>query len=141
MASRKTQKVKEPVIDQVNHPPHYKSNPSGIEAIEITRHFDFSTGNALKYLLRHEHKGDPSQDLQKARWYVLDRVDQLRSGANVNHENDDVISKVDQVVRHMNFNIGNAILRIANHSNEWELLASAVEWIEDEINRLREMKS
>lgn len=56
--------------DPVYSPTHYKWLP--VEAIEITELFSFRVGNCLKYLLRHEHKGSPLQDLKKARWY-LDR--------------------------------------------------------------------
>ena len=38
--------------DQVNHPKHYTSDPSGIECIDITRHRNFNVGNAIKYLWR-----------------------------------------------------------------------------------------
>ena len=31
----------------VNHPPHYKQHPSGVECIEITRNMGFVLGNAL----------------------------------------------------------------------------------------------
>ena len=63
--------------ESVNSPPHYKSHPSGIECIQITEHFNFNVGNAIKYLFRHEHKGKPLEDLKKARWYI-DREIQLR---------------------------------------------------------------
>jgi hypothetical protein len=56
--------------DAVNHPGHYTWLP--VEAIEITELFNFNLGNALKYILRADHKGRPIEDLQKARWY-LDR--------------------------------------------------------------------
>ena len=56
--------------DPVNHPDHYKSHPSGIEVIQITEHMNFCLGNALKYILRADHKGNAIQDLQKAEWYV-----------------------------------------------------------------------
>lgn len=36
----------------VNHPPHYTSDPSGVECITITRHRNFNIGNAIKYLWR-----------------------------------------------------------------------------------------
>ena len=39
-------------VDMVNHPPHYTSDPSGVECIEITRHRNFNIGNAIKYLWR-----------------------------------------------------------------------------------------
>ena len=38
------------MTDNVNHPAHYTSHPSGIECIEVVRHYCFSIGNAIKYL-------------------------------------------------------------------------------------------
>ena len=35
--------------DPVNHPKHYTQHPSGIECIEVTEHFNFNIGNAIKY--------------------------------------------------------------------------------------------
>ena len=55
--------------DAVNHPTHYTSHPSGIEAIQITEHMGFCLGNAIKYIWRADLKGG-SEDLQKARWYI-----------------------------------------------------------------------
>lgn len=54
--------------DNVNHPDHYKWLP--VEAIEITEHFNFCMGNALKYILRADHKGKPVEDISKAIWYL-----------------------------------------------------------------------
>lgn len=56
--------------DPVNHPPHYTSHPSGVEVIEITEHMNFCMGNAVKYILRADHKGNPIEDLRKAAWYI-----------------------------------------------------------------------
>jgi hypothetical protein len=58
--------------DPVNHPSHYTSHPSGIEAIQVCEHFPFSIGNVIKYLWRSGLKGNAIEDLKKARWY-LDR--------------------------------------------------------------------
>ena len=58
--------------DQVNHPAHYTSHPSGVECIAITEHLTFCLGNSMKYLWRAGLKGDALEDLKKARWY-LDR--------------------------------------------------------------------
>ena len=58
--------------DIVNHPKHYRSHPSGIEAIQVTEHFNFNVGNAMKYLWRAGIK-DPAceiQDLRKAVFYI-----------------------------------------------------------------------
>ena len=71
--------------DNVNHPQHYISHPSGCECIEITRHYCFSIGNAIKYLwragLKHEEGMEDRQkeieDLKKAIWYINDRIKQL----------------------------------------------------------------
>ncbi len=56
--------------DNINHPPHYNSHPSGIECIEVVEHFGFNVGNAIKYLWRAGLKTDAIEDLRKARWYV-----------------------------------------------------------------------
>lgn len=72
-------------MNNVNHPEHYTSHPSGIECIEIARHYPFSIGNAIKYLWRAGLKKDASltdnqkeiEDLKKAIWYTKDRIKQL----------------------------------------------------------------
>lgn len=72
-------------VEAVNHPNHYCSHPSGIECIEIARHYCFSIGNAIKYLWRaglkkEEGMGDKEkeiEDLKKAIWYINDRIQQL----------------------------------------------------------------
>jgi len=65
------------VNDPVNHPAHYTSHPSGIEAIQVTRHMNFNIGNAMKYLWRAGLKDDRIQDLQKARFYISDELERL----------------------------------------------------------------
>jgi hypothetical protein len=54
----------------VDHPAHYTSHPSGVEAIEIAEHFNFNRGNAFKYCFRAHYKGKTLEDLKKARWYI-----------------------------------------------------------------------
>ena len=63
---------KKKAVDMVNHPPHYKNHPSGIEAIQVTEHFNFCLGNTIKYIWRAGEKGATVEDLKKSRWY-LDR--------------------------------------------------------------------
>ena len=58
------------MTDNVNHPPHYKSHPSGVECIEITEHMNFNLGNATKYIWRADLKADAMEDLRKAEFYV-----------------------------------------------------------------------
>ena len=54
----------------VNHPKHYTSHPSGIECIQITEHMGFCLGNAVKYIWRADLKADAIEDLEKAKWYI-----------------------------------------------------------------------
>ena len=56
--------------DLVNSPSHYQGN--GIEVIDIIEAFNlnFSLGNAIKYILRADKKGNKKQDIQKAIWYL-----------------------------------------------------------------------
>ncbi len=71
--------------DNVNHPKHYTSDPSGIECIDITRHRNFNVGNAIKYLWRAGLKTDADkssinkqiEDLEKAVWYIVDEIHRL----------------------------------------------------------------
>ena len=63
--------------DSVNHPVHYTSHPSGVEAIDITRHMNFNLGNAVKYIWRAGLKGDSIEDLQKARFYIEDEIKKI----------------------------------------------------------------
>jgi hypothetical protein len=73
--------------DNVNHPKHYTSHPSGVECIDITRHYCFSIGNAIKYLWRAglkkeeglEDKQKEIEDLEKSIWYIKDRIKQLKT--------------------------------------------------------------
>lgn len=77
--------------DQVNHPKHYTSDPSGIECIDITRHRNFNIGNAIKYLWRAGLKEDKDrklidkqvEDLNKAVWYLVDEIHRLGSRCTI----------------------------------------------------------
>ncbi len=66
----------DPADDPIN-PSHYRSHPSGIECIEVTRHMNFNVGNAIKYIWRHMDKGDPIENLKKAQWYLDDEIRRL----------------------------------------------------------------
>ena len=66
-------------VDQVNHPEHYTTDPSGVECIEITRHRNFNIGNAFKYLWRAGLKDERKhiEDLRKAMFYIQDEINRL----------------------------------------------------------------
>lgn len=74
--------------DNIN-PDHYKSHPSGVECIEITEHFPFCVGNAIKYLWRAGLKKDASlkgidkeiEDVKKAKWYIERHLAKLEKEA------------------------------------------------------------
>ena len=67
--------------DPVNHPPHYTSDPSGVECITITQHRNFCIGNAIKYLWRAGLKDSAPQvqDLQKAIWYINQEIERIQN--------------------------------------------------------------
>lgn len=75
--------------DKVNSPKHYTSHPSGIECIEIAKHYDFCIGNAIKYLWRaglkkeegYSDKNKEVEDLKKAIWYINEKIKSL-NGSN-----------------------------------------------------------
>ena len=65
--------------DLVNHPSHYTSHPSGIEAIQVTRWMNFNLGNAMKYIWRAGLKSDAIEDLRKAEFYIKDEIERLQN--------------------------------------------------------------
>lgn len=98
--------------DQVNHPKHYTSDPSGIECIDITRHRNFNVGNAIKYLWRAGLKEDKDrklidkqvEDLNKAVWYLIDEIHRLGGRCTVKTDSINTCLPID------NENIINATL-------------------------------
>lgn len=56
--------------DTVDHPMHYTGRNIGYECILLAKYQYFCTGNAIKYLWRYKAKGNPMEDLKKARWYA-----------------------------------------------------------------------
>ena len=73
----------------VDHPQHYNLHPSGIECIEIAKHYDFCIGNAIKYLWRSGLKSEKGmsdrekeiEDLEKAVWYINERIKTLKENS------------------------------------------------------------
>lgn len=62
--------------DPVNHPSHYAANKiGGLECIEVTRHFAFSSGNCIKYVWRAGFKIDDMEDLAKSEFYLNDSIE------------------------------------------------------------------
>jgi hypothetical protein len=84
--------------DLVNHPAHYTTHPSGIEAIEVTQFMSFTLGNAFKYLFRAEAK-DGDRCYRKAVWYLAREIELRQSQQprpTVNAHN--AMRKIDAIV-------------------------------------------
>lgn len=63
------------LADEVNSPAHYKAE--NFECIDVIKHVlsheefaGYCKGNVIKYMYRHNYKGNTEQDLQKAYWYL-----------------------------------------------------------------------
>lgn len=77
--------------EQVSHPSHYAwlKDLCGVEPLDICRHLDFNTGNAIKYLLRKDKvNGNKTktekriEDLRKAVFYIQDEIKLLEHGTD-----------------------------------------------------------
>mgnify|MGYP006398990929 FL=1 len=77
--------------EQVSHPSHYAwlKDLCGVEPLDICRHLDFNTGNAIKYLLRKDKvDGNKTktekriEDLHKASFYIHDEIKLLEHGTD-----------------------------------------------------------
>ena len=62
--------------DVIDHPSHYTDGIETIDYIE-SKGLNFSLGNAVKYISRAGKKGDPIEDLKKARWYIDREIQRL----------------------------------------------------------------
>jgi len=60
----------QPEFDTVNKARHYNVHPSGVECIVVVEHMNFCCGNAVKYIWRADEKGNATEDLRKARYYI-----------------------------------------------------------------------
>jgi len=59
-------------FDPSVNPSHYRNHPSGLEAIQITEHFNGNIAQAFQYLWRLGLKGKDTvlSDLRKAVWFT-----------------------------------------------------------------------
>lgn len=66
--------------DPVSHPSHYTSRVPGIECIQVTEHFNFNRGNAIKYIWRAGEKNQEKEieDLEKAAWYINREIQRMK---------------------------------------------------------------
>lgn len=99
--------------DPIN-PDYYRWHPSKVECIQITEHFNFNLGNALKYIWRAGRKGSACEDLQKASFYLSREIERL----NQNEKPDETPCLICQPNNKCHF------------CNTQERVNSALEWIE-----------
>jgi hypothetical protein len=68
--------------DMVNNPEHYKIG--GIETIDFieAKNFGYNLGNVIKYVSRADHKGRKLEDLEKAQWYLMREIANIKEKAN-----------------------------------------------------------
>lgn len=120
--------------NNVNHPKHYTSDPSGIECIDITRHRNFNVGNAIKYLWRAGLKIDADkssinkqiEDLEKAVWYIVDEIHRLGGRCTVKTDSINTCLPIDnesiiEAVLNYHIKIDNreiSILGLTNGDND-----------------------
>tara|TARA_R100000234_G_scaffold20269_1_gene11383 strand:+ start:49 stop:327 length:279 start_codon:yes stop_codon:yes gene_type:complete len=71
-------------FDPVNNPPHYTLR-DGIECIDYIEQTltkvefkGFCHGNLLKYQHRHRDKGNPIEDMEKAKWYLEKMIETMK---------------------------------------------------------------
>lgn len=95
MDSKTKRNIKEIIMEKVDHPKHYNSHPSGVECIEIARHYNFCVGNAIKYIWRAGLKKETLvtpvekeiEDIEKAIWYLKDHLKTLKTKVSKDNEN------------------------------------------------------
>jgi hypothetical protein len=65
----------------VNHSSHYTFGK--FEVIDVIEDWklNYNMGNAVKYVVRAEHKGNKIEDLQKAIWYLQREIDRFNREA------------------------------------------------------------
>ena len=62
--------------NEVNHPKHYTSHPSGVECIDVNESMNYCIGNSYKYLIRDGLKHhDPFIDIDKSIWYIQREIE------------------------------------------------------------------
>lgn len=75
--------TKKLTIEAINNPTHYGGKKNPVEVIKVIRGHElgFSTGNAVKYILRAGKKDSAKtiEDLEKAKWYLQEEIDFQKS--------------------------------------------------------------
>lgn len=75
---RNLKKALEESSNMVENPQHYQGK--SFEVIDIINDYslNFELGNAIKYILRADKKGNKKQDLEKAVWYLKHELSKIK---------------------------------------------------------------
>lgn len=73
-------------FDPVNKPEHYNKHQLQPWDVAAAWDLDFFCGNVLKYIYRHKYKGNPIQDLEKARQYIERKIDQIKEFEKIDRD-------------------------------------------------------
>ena len=65
--------------DSVFSPKHYTAGKYEVIDVIEDWNLNFRLANTIKYIARHQHKGKPLEDLEKALWYLQREVDTWKS--------------------------------------------------------------
>ena len=71
------------MTDNIN-PKHYRGMSNGAEVIDIAENLTYNAACVVKYLARAcridgDIKGNPAEDLLKARWYINREIERMNS--------------------------------------------------------------
>lgn len=66
--------------ETVDHPDHYNQS-SKYEVLDVIDDWglNFAEGCVVKYIARYKHKGNPKEDLRKARFYIDFLIEKLEA--------------------------------------------------------------
>jgi hypothetical protein len=101
-----------PERDAIN-PAHYKSHPSGIECIEISKHLSGCLAQAFQYVWRCGQKDDPIQELNKAIWFLRQELD-IKSPMPMSSQAKECLNKVSIAAKYSDPLRASILINIAN---------------------------
>ena len=93
--------------DDVNHPTHYTSHPSGVECNQIVSAMTYNIGSAVAYLWRAglkesvpgDLKASHVKDLRKAIWHIEREIERIKGVKPVTEPKGDVVAVLEHIER------------------------------------------
>lgn len=120
--------------DEVNHPAHYTQHPSGIECIQISEHFNFCLGNAIKYIWRAGLKSDDKlKDLKKAAWYIDREIERLGGSVELVKQSGHSLESIYQRIIKIIEKTGNVFHETEGHSPAFGFVMDELDDLKKEL--------